>query len=379
MRRAYKFRLYPNANQTRELEIALESHRRLYNEALGYRQFAWEVYRTRIAYFDQTCWLKAVRKVNPFYARLNVNSAKVTLRRLDLAYLAFFKRGGYPRFQGRNRLDSFAFAFANGAQLVGNKLRLQFIGTIRIKMHRDIQGKIKTVTLKRECGKWYAIFSCDLGEQHIPASSAPPVGIDVGIESFLTTSNGDKVASPSYLKTALPELRRVQRSVSRKTRGGANRRKTVFKLQKAHARIRNLRREHHHQIALKLVRLYGTVAVESLNVQGMLRNRRLARAIQDAGWYTFLLILRCKAESAGVQVIDVNARGTSQECSQCGAVVQKDLTQRWHDCSCGLSIHRDVNAARNILARAAVRTEPTGLNVSNSLHVQRNRQLSLLV
>jgi putative transposase len=160
----------------------------------------------------------------------------------------------------------------------------------------------------------------------------------------------------------MPALRRAGRAVARKKKGGTNRRKAVKRLAKAHARVKNLRREHHHQVALKLIRRSGLIAIERLNIRGMLKNDRLSRAISDAGWSGFLLTLRAKAESAGLACVGVDARGTSQECSGCGGHVPKPLSVRWHDCPhCGLSLHRDTNAARVILGRALqARTEPVG-------------------
>ena len=187
----------------------------------------------------------------------------------------------------------------------------------------------------------------------------------MGLESFLTTSDGDQEPNPRYQKTALPELRRAQRAVSRKRQGGENRRKSKRKLAKIHARVRRLRKEHHHQVALKLVRRYGLIAAESLNIKGMLKNDRLSRAISDAGWSGFLLTLRAKAESAGVAYVEVDARGTSQRCSRCGATVPKTLSDRWHECShCGLALHRDENSAKEVLRLGLLaRTGPVGLNV----------------
>jgi putative transposase len=149
------------------------------------------------------------------------------------------------------------------------------------------------------------VFSCDLGEVKVSPSTNPPVGIDVGLEHFLTSSEGEHEPNPRYLKEALPDLRREQRSLFRKKKGGSNRRKTRRKVARVHTRIRNLRREHHHQVANRLVRRFGLIAVESLNIKGMLGNDRLARSIQDAGWAGFLSILRHKAESAGAVIAEV--------------------------------------------------------------------------
>jgi putative transposase len=389
VRRAYAFRMFTNPRQEQELDIALETHRRLYNTYLDYRELAYSQHGITLTSVDCSRWFKARRRTNPYFARINFSSAQATMRRLDRAFAAFFRRiqagekAGFPRFQGRGRFDSIEFpAYGDGIRLIGGKLYVQHVGTIRIKLHRPIAGKIKTVTLKRVAGKWYAIFSCDLGDVAIAPSTDPPVGIDVGIESFLTTSDGEHEPNPAYAETALPELRRAQRALARKRKGGKNHRKSKHKLAKIHARVRRLRKEHHHRVASKLVRRYGLIAAESLNVRGMLRNGRLSRAISDAGWSGFLLTLRHKAECAGVAYVEVDPRGTSQQCSGCGAEVRKGLSVRRHDCPhCGLSLHRDENAARNILARGLqARIGPAGLNVGHEAkRAPRSRRLQATV
>ncbi len=376
MRRAYKYRLFVNANQSRELTAMLETHRRLYNSCLEQRKTAWEASKKSVSYYDQCKWFTAENKTNPFYARLTVGSAQATMKRLDKAYAAFFRRvkaggaPGYPRFKGRDRFDSIEYKeHGTGIRLTGNRLYVQHVGTIRVKVHRPHQGTIKTATLKHEAGNWFVILSCDLGDVKVETNGLPSVGVDVGLEHFLTTSDGEHVANPRFLKAELPELRRRSRALSRKKKGGKNRRKSRVQVARLHARVANVRREFHHQTALKLVRRFGLVAVERLNVQGMLRNHRLARSIADAAWSAFLLLLRAKAESAGCAVVEVDCRGTSQECSGCGAEVRKDLSVRTHECPhCGLVLQRDVNAARNILARAGqARKEPVGRKGNGAL------------
>ncbi len=376
MRRAFKYRLWTNADQERELATMLETHRRLYNACLEERKSRYEAEKVAVRYAEQSARFKVARGTNPFYARLNFSSAQATMRRLEKSFANFFRRvkakdakAGYPRFKGRDFFNSIEFpSHGDGIRLKESRLRVQHVGEIRVKLHRPVEGKIKTLSLKREAGKWYLVASCDLGDVQRPPSDKPAVGIDVGLKAFLTTSQGETEPNPRYLKTALPELRRRQRGLSRKKKGGKNRRKARKAVAKVHARVANLRREHHHQTALKLVRRYGLVAVESLSVQNMLKNDRLARAISDAGWSGFLLTLRSKAESAGVAFVEVNARGTSQECSGCGRDVPKGLSQRWHSCECGCSLDRDENAARNVLARGLqARTEPAGGNVDQKV------------
>ena len=375
MKRSFKYRLFANANQERELGIALESHRILYNVCLDYRELAYQCCGASITYCDCSRWFKHQRQTNQYFTRLNFSSAQATMRRLDKSFTNFFRRVkegakkvGYPRFKGRDFFNSIEFpAYRDGIRLIGNRLRIQNVGTIRVMLHRPVEGTIKTVTLKREAGKWYVVFSCELPDVAPVKNDKPPIGIDVGLTHFLTTSNGNREPNPRYLKTALPELRIAGRSVSRKKKGGCNRRKAVRVLQKIHSRVRNLRREHHYQVACRLVLAFGFIAVESLSIKGMLGNRRLSLAISDAGWSGFLNILRHKAEKAGAQFVEVDPKGTSQTCT-CGHSVPKDLSVRWHLCpACGLSLPRDHVSAQVILARGLAWTAPAGVNVGHKI------------
>jgi putative transposase len=355
------------------LEIALESHRRHYNACLDERKARYEAEKVTVKYAAQSARFKAERATNPFYARLNFSSAQATMRWLDEAFGHVFRRveakadkAGYHRFRGRDRYDSIEFpSHGDGIRLAGDRLRVQHVGVIRVKLHRPVQGRVKTVTLKRVADQWYVVLSCDLGDVAVEPSANPPVGIDVGLEKFLSKIDGTAPEpNPRFLKDALPELRRKQRAYARKARGGKNRRKAREAVAKVHAAVANLRHEHAHQVALKLVRRYGMIAVESLSIRNMLGNDRLSRAIGDVAWGNFQLTLRSKAENAGVAFVEVDARGTSQECPGCRRVVKKDLSQRWHACDCGCSLDRDENAARNILARGLPDwTKPAGRNV----------------
>ena len=357
--------------------IMVETHRRLYNAALEQRKLAYETRGISLNYYVQANQLKDLRADDPYQARTNFSSEQATLRRLDTSYQNFFRRckqgsraPGFPRFKGRDHFDSVTFpTYGDGIRLNDNRLRVQHVGTIRTKVHRTVEGTVKTASLVREGDKWFVVLSCDLGTVVVPPSTLPAGGIDVGLEAFLTTSDGQRIENPRYLKAEIPQLRRLQRATSRKKRGGRNRRKASRRVRVLHARVRNLRHDHHHQTALFLIRLYGLIGVEGLRVSNMLKNHSLARAISDAGWAGFVNVLRCKAERAGAEVVAVSPCGTSQECSGCGVEVPKKLGERWHTCPhCGLSLHRDENAARNILARALLaRTGPTDLKSNPAL------------
>ena len=361
MRRAFKFRLYTNSDQGSDLETMRETHRRLYNACLDERKTVYEAEKRTVKYPDQSAAFTQARKTNPFYANINFSSAQATIRRLDQAYKAFFRRAkakdgkvGFPRFKGRDRFDSVEFpSYGDGIRLNGARLRVQAVREeIKVVLHREVEGTIKTVTLKREADKWYVIFSCELPDVPIIPTDKPATGIDVGLEAFLTTAEGQREPNPRTSRTPCRSCGVRVRAVSRKKLRSKNRRKAVKRLRKIHARVRDLRKEHHHQVALKLVRRFGFIAAECLDIKEMLGNGRYARSISDAGWDGFLLTLRYKAASAGIAYVEVNARGTSQCCSRCGEVVPKTLFDRWHECPhCGLSLHRDENSAREILRR----------------------------
>lgn len=366
--RTYKYRLFASSSQERELEIMLESHRRLYNQALDGKQLCWDAAGASWTYVEQSRWFTVQRKLNPYFARLNAWSALQTLRKLDKAYRAFFRRGGHPRFKSRDRFKSFAFGMSGnggGCKIVDRKLRLQYVGTVRIRWHRELPegAKIKQATILRECGKWFVCFSLELPDPE-PTRLSDGVGIDVGLKSFVTTSDGEQLGDSRTLEATLPELRRRQRALSRCVRGSSRRKQVKQRVTRLHAKVRNVRRDMHHKVARSLVNRYGVIAAESLNVAGMLRNRSLARRISDAAWGNFIGILVSKAEGAGCRVILVDAKNTTQDCSNCGATVRKSLAVRVHKCACGCVLDRDENAARNVLARAA----PKGRNELVAVH-----------
>ena len=277
--------------------------------------------------------------------------------RLDRAFQAYFRRvkngetPGYPRFQGKGRYNSFTFPeYGNGAVLDGGLLSLSKIGRIRIRLHRPLQGTPKTVTISREVDGWYASISC----ADVPIQPLPPTGqetgIDLGIEAFATLSDGARIFSPGWYRNAERALKTTQRRVSRRKKGSHRKRKAEALLAKAHQTVRRQRQDFHHKTALMLVRANDVIYHEDLQTANMVKNHHLAKSICDAGWAAFLTILSYKAACAGRSVVAVNPAYTSQICSGCGSMVAKGLSVRWHSCpDCGTSLHRDHNAARNIL------------------------------
>jgi putative transposase len=376
MRKAFKYRLYPNRSQTEALVAMLGAHRRLYNLALRDRRDGYESEGRGVSYGEQSARYKESRKVLPSFASLNFSSAQATLRRLDRTFRAFFRRvkagesPGFPRFKGEDRFGTVEFpSYGDGCRLKDKgRLYVQRIGHVKVKLHRPIEGRIKTVSLKRSCGKWYVVFSCDLGDAPEPVEGGPEVGIDLGLKSFLVTSDGSSVAPPRYYRKAHKKLRRAQRALARKKKGSSRRRKARARVARLHEKTANQRRDFHHKQARKLVDAHGLIAHEALNVRGIARTR-LAKSTHDAGWAQFVSILASKAEEAGVRVAAVNPANTTQACSSCGAKpeVKKTLSDRVHSCSCGYVADRDVNAAKNILAlgrSAQARTQRDAASVA---------------
>jgi putative transposase len=263
------------------------------------------------------------------------------------------RRQGYPRFQGAARYNSFTYKqFGNGATLDNGFLVLSKIGRIALRWSRPIEGTPKTVTISREADGYYVCFSC----ADVPLPPLPPIGqetgIDLGLVSFATLAHGAPIFNPRCYRKAEAYLRRCQRRVARRTKGSHRRTKAITLLAKAHQHVRRQRQDFHHTEALKLVRENQVIYHEDLQTANMVKNPSLAKSISDAGWSAFLAILEAKAVSAGRRVVAVPPAYTSQRCSGCGRRVWKGLSVRWHQCpyeDCGTSLHRDHNAALNIL------------------------------
>lgn len=314
-----------------------------------------------VSVVEQQVWLKEAKKANPYLREVHSQVAQEVLFRVERAFDGFFRRlingeaPGYPRFKSRGRYKFITFTEfgdGKGASIQDGKLKLSKVGLVKIRLHREIPGTVKTVIIKRSAtGEWHAIFAVEV-EVSPAARPGPAVGLDVGLEKFAVLSDGNTVENPRYLRKTEKKLKRAQRELSRKQKGSRDREKARLRLAKAHARVRN-RRDFLHKESRRLVNAYRLIAVEELKVKGMVKNRRLAKSISDAGWSEFLAMLCYKAEEAGSKVVKVNSSGTSQECSRCGMPVSKPLSVRVHECPyCGLVLDRDMNAARNILARA---------------------------
>jgi putative transposase len=381
MRRAYKFRMRPTARQHIALAACADSHRELYNAALQDRRDAWAHSKTRICYTGQSAQLSEIRRERRDVAVWSFSSQQATLRRLNRAFDGFFRRvkarqtPGYPRFKGKSRFNSVEWPKdGNGARWhpTTSRVYLQGIGQVKVSAHRPVSGRVKTLQIRREGRRWMLILSCDDVSPTPLAATGRQAGIDVGIASFVTTSDGRHLENPRWARTAADKLAAAQRRVGSAKRGSkrrALRRETVAT---RHRKVANQRRDFHHKTAHRLVGRYELIVVEDLAIANMLRRAKpvpdpdnpgaflpngarakssLSRSISDAGWGQFVSILRAKAEDAGRTWIEVDPRHTSDGCESCGhAAAGNRVTQSEFVCrACGHSAQADEHAARNIL------------------------------
>jgi putative transposase len=357
VRKTFKYKLKPTPEQEQALEFVLRRDWELYNAALQERRDAWQKCGVSVTVASQSAQLPAVKEVRPDYHDIHSQVLQDVLTRLDRAFQAFFRRvkagetPGHPRFQGASRYNSFTYKqFGNGATLDNGFLVLSKIGRIALRWSRPLEGTPKTVTISREADGDYVCFSC----ADIPVEPLPPTGqetgIDVGLASFATLSNGEHIFNPRWYRKAERRLKTAQRCVSRRKKGSHRRRKAVTLLAKAHLKVKRQRQDFHHKEALKLVQQHDTIDLEDLQVANLVRNHRLAKSISDASWAQFRAILEAKAGYAGRRVVAVPPAYTSQDWSGCGRRVLKSLSVRTHICpnpDCGLVLDRDENAAKN--------------------------------
>ena len=396
MRLAYQYRLRLTKHQVIEIERWLEMLRCQYNYLLAERFNWYEQNRTSVNACPLVCYLPKLRdrpdyysqkrslvqlkKDRPWYGGVQSQVLQDCVKRVDLAFKRYLKgdctgkRSGKPRFKGKGRYRSFVFPSMGKAPIKGNRLTLPKFGSVKLVLHRPIPDgfKIKTATISRKADGYYVTLSIldDTVPSPIPLNSVTnPIGIDLGLKSFLVKSDGSEVVIPQYYRKAQKRLKRAQKAVRRKEKGSSNRRKAVTKLGKFHKRVADTRKDFHLKTAKGLLDNHDLVAHEKLNIKGLAKTR-LAKSILDAGWGQFLSILATKAENAGLLTVAVNPTNTSQNCSNCGYKVPKKLSQRWHSCpKCGYQADRDVNAAKNILdlavghpvsSKAYRATEPLG-------------------
>ena len=375
--KTFQFRLYPNKAQRTLLMQCLIESRGIYNEML---KMVKQQYAEQGTFPTKSDLERAFKGQGEYVPATTI---QCLADRLTKAFQRFFvgrKLGlkvGFPRFKKPNCWHSIQLRQYGDIQnrrdvMLMEDGRYLFIprklgGPIKIKLHRPITGIPKTAHLVlRADGHWYIHIMCETESQtqhDIASCEHPAIGIDVGLKSFLTDSEGNTVENPRFYRMSQKTLRRKQRMLCRRKKGSHRRRKAARNTAKSHLKIKRQRSDFHFKVAKQYAEHYHCIAVEDLTICNMVKNHHLAKSISDAGWGQFLEILSAKAASAGHQVIRVNPRFTTQACSNCGELIQKSLSVRTHLCtSCGYVADRDVNAAKNILLKAGA--PPSGVNVS---------------
>ncbi len=346
--RAWKYRLYPSRSQEKILDRHLYECKTIWNSLLAYAKENYEETRK----FPARKQLYLRTKETNMFSQVAQNVADRLAKSLK-GFVAKRKAGrkaGFPRFKSIERVRSFTYP-QFGFKL-NDRLGLSGIGNVAIRKHREMDGEIKTLVIKRSpSGKWHAIFTTESERKMPERNKTPPVGIDLGIETFAYLSDGSRIENPRNLRLAEERLKLAQRRMSNKTKGSSNRAKNRKAVAIAYEKLTNKRRDFLHKVSSNLVKNHSLIAMEALNNEGLARGF-LAKEVLDCSWAEFVSMISYKAEGAGCEVVLVNPAYTSQMCSNCGLIQKKTLAERWHDCACGASMHRDLNAALNILQRA---------------------------
>lgn len=354
----FQYRLYPSKSQTKNLFRVLDCARNLYNMALAERKYGYQLEGHKVTLADTEALAKRYRATFPYADQLFSQTAQSVVKQVDHAYQRFFRRlkngekAGYPRFKNANQFNSFEFKqYGYGAKLDGRRLKLYGIG--RVRWHRPLAGKIKTVRIIHQAGHWSVSFTCEVPLPEPLSKTGRAVGLDMGITALITTSEGEKVDHPQWYQASQATLRLKQRRLARAKKGSQNRQKKLLAVQRQHEKVVNQRTDFLNKLAFRLVQRCDQIALEKLRIRNMVRNHRLSKHILDSGWGYFKTHLMLKAVSAGRELVLVNPAYTSQKCSGCSELFENmTLSIRWIDCRCGLSLNRDHNAAINILSRA---------------------------
>lgn len=358
--RAYKYRLYPNARQEKDLLNMFVVARHYYNMCLDLWRYKYLTEKRRPTSAEFEVMRKGYKKTIPAAQNVHSHVFQGLAKRAEEAFHGFFRRvkagekAGYPRYKSADRFHSIAFQqFGTGVAIDGRRVRISGVGRVRVRWHREMEGIAKTAEIIHKAGQWWVVFTCEVPDKPELPKTGQVIGLDLGVAALFTTSDGDKVDHPKFYRKSQKRLRVLNRALARKQKGGKNRRKAKRRLQRHYNHVKNQRLDYAHKLSYTLVKHYDLIAFEELKVKNMVRNKHLSKSILDAGWSIFTKLLTNKAVDAGRQVMFVNPAYTSKTCSNCG-VLFEDLTlaDRWVECSCGLSIDRDHNAAINILNKA---------------------------
>lgn len=358
IKRAYKFRFYPNPEQIEQLAQTFGCSRFVYNHMLRLRTDAWYERQERIGYHETSKLLTELKKQPEYEWLKEVSSvpAQQSLQHLQNAFTNFFvKRAGYPSFKSKHGKQSATYV-ATGFKWDGKSLTLaKMKEPLAIRFSRTIPkaAKVTTVTVSKDtAGRYFVSMLCDDAVATLPEATGQ-IGIDLGLTHFAVLSTGEKIAAPNVFRKNEKKLAKLQRRLAKKQKGSKNRAKAKLKVARIHAKIADTRRDFTHKLSTRLIRENQTIATETLAVKNMVKNGNLAKSISDAGWSDFVRQLEYKAKWYGRTLVGIDKwYPSSKRCHVCGFVVSKmPLSVREWTCpECGVVHDRDLNAARNILA-----------------------------
>lgn len=354
MERAYKFRIYPNKEQEILIQKTFGCVRFVYNHFLDRRIKAYETDKTTLNYYECSAELTKLKKELEWLKEPDKCALQAALKNLDVAYQKFFKEHtGYPKFKSKKDRHN-SYKTNSNIAFIDGKIKLPKLGKLKVRDKQVPQGRILNATVSQTpSGKYYVSLCCTDVDIPVLDKTDKSVGIDLGVKDFAITSDGDKYCNHRYLKQSLKKLAKLQRELSRKTRGSSNRNKARIKVARMQEKIANQRKDYLNKLSTSIVRDYDIICLEDLQVKNMVKNHNLARSISDVSWAEFVRQLSYKANWYGKKVVKIGKfYPSSQTCHVCGYIHKdtKDLSVREWECpNCHTKHDRDVNAAINIL------------------------------
>ncbi len=364
LKKTYRYRAYPSQPQKSALNRQMYLSKQLYNLLLEQSQKHFKETGKTFTKYDMNKWITKFKKKNPEFDELYSQVCQNIADRVSKAYQNFFRRieerkqgkkikVGFPRF--KSYVSSLTYP-QSGFKPEKKKVSISKIGRINFVNHRDIEGEIKTMSIKQtKSQEWYITFLVEKEDTPLFSNNKPQVGIDLGLKEYATMSDGTRIPNPRISNKSIDKLKTIQRRLSNKKRGGRNRRRAKIKLARISEHIARQRDDFLHKTSHRLVNSYSFIAYEELKIANMMKNHHLARQITDVSWGNFTQYLCYKAESAGCRVVGVDPRNTTKTCSECGNIQDIELSERTFLCQkCGMSKDRDLNASINILTTAGL-------------------------